>query len=330
MRCAQNVLAIILVSPLFAEKLPIQAYTTADGLANNHINRIRSDSRGFLWICTDEGLSRFEQAIHSRLHRSRWTASPSGERLYWKREPGAYWWRHPMAAYAGTIRQVNSALPCIARARGQARHGSTPSWRALMAISGVEPTDGLYRMVHPQGQEVRFVREEIGAPADFYEGSLINSIFLDSRKTLWAASRSGSIDARMVDRGNATMFHAKFPMTFLRWSRKIVTAGYGLRHARRGVCSLIPDPKQAGTSPLAMLLDGGWTAIERRPARLPVAGQAAVDRDRKRPERAYVQRWKGAFPELHHRQRLKRIRDLRSSKRSSTAISGSEPKRTAS
>ena len=60
MRCAQNVLAIILVSPLFAEKLPIQAYTTADGLANNHINRIRSDSRGFLWICTDEGLSRFD------------------------------------------------------------------------------------------------------------------------------------------------------------------------------------------------------------------------------------------------------------------------------
>ena len=61
MRSARNVLAIIiLVSPLLAERLPIQAYTTAEGLANNHVKRIRSDSRGFLWLCTDEGLSRFD------------------------------------------------------------------------------------------------------------------------------------------------------------------------------------------------------------------------------------------------------------------------------
>src|SRR5579859_5247929 len=45
---------------LQAERLPIRTYTTADGLANDHINRIRRDSRGFLWFCTDEGLSRFD------------------------------------------------------------------------------------------------------------------------------------------------------------------------------------------------------------------------------------------------------------------------------
>ncbi len=43
-----------------AERLPIKIYTTADGLAHNHINRIRKDSRGFMWFCTDEGLSRFD------------------------------------------------------------------------------------------------------------------------------------------------------------------------------------------------------------------------------------------------------------------------------
>src|SRR5258708_19731904 len=43
-----------------AEQLPIKAYNTADGLAHNHINSIRQDSRGFIWICTDEGLSRFD------------------------------------------------------------------------------------------------------------------------------------------------------------------------------------------------------------------------------------------------------------------------------
>src|ERR1700681_2921937 len=43
-----------------AERLPIKTYTTADGLANDSINQIVRDSRGFLWFCTAEGLSRFD------------------------------------------------------------------------------------------------------------------------------------------------------------------------------------------------------------------------------------------------------------------------------
>ncbi|HVE56665.1 MAG TPA: two-component regulator propeller domain-containing protein [Pyrinomonadaceae bacterium] len=43
-----------------AEILPIKAYTTSDGLAHDRVNRIIRDSRGFLWFCTSEGLSRFD------------------------------------------------------------------------------------------------------------------------------------------------------------------------------------------------------------------------------------------------------------------------------
>ena len=45
---------------LRAERLPIKTYTTTDGLPRDHINRIVQDSRGFLWFCTSEGLSRFD------------------------------------------------------------------------------------------------------------------------------------------------------------------------------------------------------------------------------------------------------------------------------
>jgi ligand-binding sensor domain-containing protein/two-component sensor histidine kinase len=44
----------------FAERLPIKSYTTADGLAQNSVNRIVRDSRGFLWFCTEDGLSRYD------------------------------------------------------------------------------------------------------------------------------------------------------------------------------------------------------------------------------------------------------------------------------
>jgi ligand-binding sensor domain-containing protein/two-component sensor histidine kinase len=43
-----------------AEQLPLKPYTTADGLPHNVINKIVRDSRGFLWFCTDDGLSRFD------------------------------------------------------------------------------------------------------------------------------------------------------------------------------------------------------------------------------------------------------------------------------
>lgn len=43
-----------------AEQLPIKTYTTADGLVSNQISRIVRDSRGYLWFCTEDGLSRFD------------------------------------------------------------------------------------------------------------------------------------------------------------------------------------------------------------------------------------------------------------------------------
>src|SRR5262245_51562568 len=43
-----------------AENLPIRIYTPADGLAHARIKRIVRDSRGFLWLCTGDGLSRFD------------------------------------------------------------------------------------------------------------------------------------------------------------------------------------------------------------------------------------------------------------------------------
>jgi len=43
-----------------AKRLPIRTYTSADGLARDHVGCIAQDQRGFLWFCTPEGLSRFD------------------------------------------------------------------------------------------------------------------------------------------------------------------------------------------------------------------------------------------------------------------------------
>ena len=60
-------LASLRITPLFfliivvsAEQLPVRVYTTADGLGSSSIVHIMRDSRGFLWFCTRDGLSRFD------------------------------------------------------------------------------------------------------------------------------------------------------------------------------------------------------------------------------------------------------------------------------
>ena len=43
-----------------AERLPLKSYTVTEGLPHNTVNKIVRDSHGFLWVCTAEGLSRFD------------------------------------------------------------------------------------------------------------------------------------------------------------------------------------------------------------------------------------------------------------------------------
>lgn len=51
---------VLLSRPCRAERLALRAYTAADGLASNQVNQALQDSRGFLWIATEDGLSRFD------------------------------------------------------------------------------------------------------------------------------------------------------------------------------------------------------------------------------------------------------------------------------
>ena len=45
-----------------AERLPVKTYTVADGLLLDNVVKIKQDSRGFMWFCTWEGVSRFDGA----------------------------------------------------------------------------------------------------------------------------------------------------------------------------------------------------------------------------------------------------------------------------
>jgi signal transduction histidine kinase/ligand-binding sensor domain-containing protein len=73
-----------------AERLPIKTYTSADGLGSSFISSMIRDSRGFLWICTRDGLSRFDGARFVTYQVGDKNAPPGIQQIL-ESSKGVYW-----------------------------------------------------------------------------------------------------------------------------------------------------------------------------------------------------------------------------------------------
>jgi len=82
-----------------AEHLPVKTYTTSDGLAQNAVNRIVRNSRGFLWFCTEDGLSRYDGYTFTNYGVEQGLPSGQVRDLLETRE-GEYW----VATFSGLCR----------------------------------------------------------------------------------------------------------------------------------------------------------------------------------------------------------------------------------
>ncbi|MBV9675611.1 MAG: hypothetical protein JO185_04710 [Acidobacteriaceae bacterium] len=183
---------LILLFACHAEQLPVRYYTTADGLAHNHVNRIRQDSRGFLWIGTDEGLTRFDgyrltsftirdglphswinDVIESR-DGTLWIASDGGVSQLNSRRTSA--------AEPTFVTYLPDQHPDARRVNALAEDASGAIWCATY--------NGLYRLDRAHGH-ISFKRVDIGLTGAQYEVNLVNSVAADPRGALWIGARSG-------------------------------------------------------------------------------------------------------------------------------------------
>jgi signal transduction histidine kinase/ligand-binding sensor domain-containing protein len=72
------------------EQLPVRRYAIEDGLPSNTATCVRRDSRGFLWFCTTEGLSRFDGYSFTNYGVEQGLPDPSVTDLMETRD-GMYW-----------------------------------------------------------------------------------------------------------------------------------------------------------------------------------------------------------------------------------------------
>jgi signal transduction histidine kinase/ligand-binding sensor domain-containing protein len=68
----------------------LKIYTSADGLGSSFVNYLTGDSRGFMWFCTRDGLSRFDGKRFVTYQIGEKDRAPGIEHLY-EAKDGTYW-----------------------------------------------------------------------------------------------------------------------------------------------------------------------------------------------------------------------------------------------
>jgi PAS domain S-box-containing protein len=99
-----------------AARLPIRTYTSADGLGSSWANSLMRDSRDFLWICTRDGLSRFDGA-HFVTYQVGDKNAPPGIESILETSKGIYWIVTTGGLYRFDPRVLPSAAPDADRPR---------------------------------------------------------------------------------------------------------------------------------------------------------------------------------------------------------------------
>jgi ligand-binding sensor domain-containing protein/two-component sensor histidine kinase len=236
-----------------AERLPIKIYTTADGLAHNVVSRVVRDSRGFLWFCTGEGLSRFDgysftnytidQGLPSALIND---FLETGEGDYWVATSGGLCRFNPLGKPQTDVnnaseRNAPDAMFTVYFPGDDARSKHILSLlqdRAGRIWCGTR--NGLY-LVEASSTDVKFTFTDLGIP-DHFESRFIECLLEDRRGALWVGSRSGlyrllpdrRVEAYTIRDG--LPHHVIFSLLEDREGHMWVGTGFGW------LCRLVPDP----------------------------------------------------------------------------------------
>ena len=203
---ALKLLLLLLIPGLTrAERLPIRSYSVADGLANNSVNKIIRDSRGFLWFCTGDGVSRFD-GYEFKNFGAREGLPDSYVNDLIEMRSGQFW----VATNGGLVRFNPRGIPSNTIAYlNDIKSNEQP----MFAVVAPEDPDRLARAIEVLFEDhngtlwcgtmkglyrLEYVNDrlalrpvEIGIPNEYPLQSFVNDIVEDKQGSLWIASPSG-------------------------------------------------------------------------------------------------------------------------------------------
>ncbi len=193
--------SLFALSDVVAQRLPLRTYTTAEGLPHNIINKIVRDSRGFLWFCTADGLSRFDGYEFVNFGTEQGLPHPAVTDLLETKE-GEYW-----VATAGGLCKFNpNGIPTKEFPAGDSSappmfvlvRSATNDRESLFINTLLQSRDGtvwcgtrtgVFRVAR-SNNEILLQPEDVGG-LSFSKPDDVNALLEDRFGTLWVGRSSG-------------------------------------------------------------------------------------------------------------------------------------------
>jgi signal transduction histidine kinase/ligand-binding sensor domain-containing protein len=169
--------------------IPVRVFSTIDGLPHNHVSKIRRDSRGYLWFCTDDGLSRWDGYGFKTFTTSDGLPHAHIDDLLETRK-GVYW----IATDGGLARLQPEAQGAAFTAVFPDTSLSSREVNVLLEDRDgavlLGTSAGLYRL-EQTSTGVRISSEAVGFPEREHDGLLVNTLLLARDGQLWLGAGSG-------------------------------------------------------------------------------------------------------------------------------------------
>ena len=201
-----------------AERLPIKIFTSADGLGSSFVNYLMRDSRGFLWVCTRDGLSRFDG---SRFVTYQVGDNDPGIEQIIETRKGIYW----ILTTAGLYRFDPNAPPPVTTAQNERL---TLNARFVTSERGVLYEDhsgtlwlgeqNLFR-IKEQNEKPTFEKVELNLPPTLYKPFDIAKICEAEDGSFWLISNWGVV--RRLPDGREILYRISDPRSNI--LRSIIT-----------------------------------------------------------------------------------------------------------
>jgi len=197
-----------------AERLPIKTYTSADGLGSNAVSFVMRDSRGFLWFCTRDGLSRFDGSRFVTYQVGDTNAPPGIENILETRD-GIYW----ITTTGGLYRfdpnaPITGGIPDTGRPKLNARWMTDRRGFLYEDRRGNVWSGGaaLYRMTE-KDQKVSFERVELNLPANPHGTFGLYDLCEGQDGSLWLVTTWGLV--RLLPDGRRVFYNHEASRTDL-------------------------------------------------------------------------------------------------------------------
>lgn len=181
----------LLTSTAGAKQLPVRLFTSADGLGSSFVNYLARDSRGFMWFCTRDGLSRFDGLQFVTYQIGEQNAQPGIESIF-EASDGTYWITTTAGTYRLDPRQISrpsTTLPTLRAEHVFDDRGILSEDRNGSLWLG---SDGLSKIEYHDGRAVA-VKVDLGIPLTPGVGLSVSTVQEWTDGSLWISTSVGFV-----------------------------------------------------------------------------------------------------------------------------------------